>query len=193
MDVIDIIAAKDMAERGTETMLNMVINELMDGGTVRGSYLPQGGVGYDGTEAVSFSSGEQATLEGVYTFVKVSGEPLDLSSVTKIVHYENESEVESDLSSAHVGYGSYTGIEGLTIDNIPYIVSVSGENEWGLGVGLWFLDCEGLRVERVEYTAVHTIDPKYIPALDALVLNGADGKQYKVTVDELGALAVTAI
>lgn len=39
----------------------------------------------------------------------------------------------------------------------------------------------------------HKIDQKYIPALDSITLNGADGKQYKVTVDASGSLAVTAI
>ena len=42
-------------------------------------------------------------------------------------------------------------------------------------------------------SAVHKIDPKYIPALDSITLNGADDKQYKLTVDANGALAVTAI
>lgn len=40
---------------------------------------------------------------------------------------------------------------------------------------------------------IHPIDKKYIPALDSLTLNGADGKQYSVTVDANGALAVTAV
>ena len=37
-----------------------------------------------------------------------------------------------------------------------------------------------------------TIDQKYIPPLDSLTLNGADGKQYKLSVDESGQL-VTAV
>ena len=39
---------------------------------------------------------------------------------------------------------------------------------------------------------IHAIDQKYIPAMDSLTLNGAGGKQYKVTVEN-GALAVTEV
>lgn len=45
----------------------------------------------------------------------------------------------------------------------------------------------------VKTEIIHTIDPKFIPAMDSLTLNGADGKQYKVTVDANGALVATAI
>lgn len=47
-----------------------------------------------------------------------------------------------------------------------------------------------------EYDEVYVIDPKYIaelPPLHSITLNGADGKQYKVAVDETGALTATAI
>ncbi len=40
---------------------------------------------------------------------------------------------------------------------------------------------------------IHPIDPKFIPVMDSLVLNGADGKQYKIAVDASGALTATAI
>jgi prepilin-type processing-associated H-X9-DG protein len=45
----------------------------------------------------------------------------------------------------------------------------------------------------IEAPIVKTIDAKYIPVMDSLTLNGADGKQYKVSVDESGALVVTEI
>ena len=38
---------------------------------------------------------------------------------------------------------------------------------------------------------VHQIDKKHIPPLDSLTLNGADGKQYAITVNESGALVAT--
>ena len=40
---------------------------------------------------------------------------------------------------------------------------------------------------------IHPIDPKLIPVMDSLTLSGADGKQYKLTVDANGALTHTAI
>lgn len=41
--------------------------------------------------------------------------------------------------------------------------------------------------------ALKYLDQKFMPPLDSLILNGADGKQYKVTVDESGALTATVI
>lgn len=48
---------------------------------------------------------------------------------------------------------------------------------------------------KLEFTwgTVKTIDPMFIPAMDYLTLNGADGKQYKVTVNESGVLTATAM
>ena len=37
------------------------------------------------------------------------------------------------------------------------------------------------------------IDPKYLPSVDSITMNGADGNQYKLTVNESGELAVTAV
>ena len=44
-----------------------------------------------------------------------------------------------------------------------------------------------------EVKAIIPIDPKYIPTMDNLTINGVDGKQYKLTVDENGALVTTAV
>lgn len=44
-----------------------------------------------------------------------------------------------------------------------------------------------------ETEIIHPIDPRCIPAMDSITLNGADGKQYKVAVDANGALTATAI
>lgn len=40
---------------------------------------------------------------------------------------------------------------------------------------------------------IHHINQKFIPPLDSLTLNGADGKQYRLTIDENGALVIAAI
>lgn len=44
-----------------------------------------------------------------------------------------------------------------------------------------------------ESEVVHKIDPKFIPAMDSIILNGADGKRYAVTINESGVLVATAI
>lgn len=44
-----------------------------------------------------------------------------------------------------------------------------------------------------ETETIHPIDPKYLPPVDSITMNGADGKQYKVSVDASGILTTTAI
>ena len=57
----------------------------------------------------------------------------------------------------------------------------------------YFVHRGGYYTKTVECETVHQIDAKFIPALDSLTMNGADGKQYKLAVDENGALVHTAI
>lgn len=47
---------------------------------------------------------------------------------------------------------------------------------------------------KLEFTwgTVKTIDPKFIPPMDSIILNGADGKQYKLTVSG-GALNIAEV
>ena len=45
---------------------------------------------------------------------------------------------------------------------------------------------------RVQSETICPIDQKYIPALDSLTLNGADGKQYRLSVNESGELVTEA-
>ena len=44
-----------------------------------------------------------------------------------------------------------------------------------------------------EVETIHPIDQKYIPPMDSITLNGADGNQYKVSVNASGALVAEAI
>ena len=44
----------------------------------------------------------------------------------------------------------------------------------------------------VSFETIHPIDPKYIPPVDSLTMNGADGKQYKLTVNN-GAISVSEV
>ena len=44
----------------------------------------------------------------------------------------------------------------------------------------------------LEYKTTSTIDQKFIPPMDSIILNGADGKQYKLSVNESGELVTEA-
>lgn len=59
----------------------------------------------------------------------------------------------------------------------------------------WFSNTTGLVTVRINYEhdIINPIDPKFIPAFDSITLNGADGKQYKLSVDESGTLVHTAV
>lgn len=69
---------------------------------------------------------------------------------------------------------------------IKFIISTGSGVVYSIDKGVHTVEIQNL------VDIAHPIDQKYIPALDLITLNGADGKQYRLTVDENGALAVTA-
>ena len=67
------------------------------------------------------------------------------------------------------------------------------------GTYLYFLPItadftSALYVRTIEFSeTIHPIDQKFIPALDSLTLNGPDGRQYKVYVNESGELVTEEV
>lgn len=65
---------------------------------------------------------------------------------------------------------------------------------------LAMLDMEGNPTGSASHTfglsvlteTIHTIDPKFIPPMDSLTINGTDGKRYKLTVNN-GSISVAEV
>lgn len=63
--------------------------------------------------------------------------------------------------------------------------------QYGFGTGVYCTDA--LWVSRLEFAkTIHPIDPKFLPPVDSITMNGADGKQYKLTVSG-GALNIAEV
>lgn len=144
-----------------------------------------------------------------YPYYKVSNEAVDFNTVTSWTasHMINGNILEETLSKDElmlVSENTETGaVFFLCKTNSEIIIAISSSvdipDETGnlLAGGTYLLcgEAEKELVDSAQLTVetIHPIDPKYLPALDSITLNGADGKQYKLAVDESGALAATAI
>lgn len=79
-----------------------------------------------------------------------------------------------------------------TLEGSPVILSISGNAD---GDGISYKEGVYMRSEGyIEYNAqtIHPIPAEYIPPLDRLILNGADGNQYALTITD-GAISVAPV
>lgn len=87
----------------------------------------------------------------------------------------------------HIGNASLYGNNADTGEPFDFRMQENGRCQ------VFVRDSETHTISIVTPETVHPIAPKYIPPLDSLTLNGADGKQYKLSVDESGQLVTAAI
>ena len=133
-------------------------------------------------------------------YAKVSDEPIDLSTVIDISITENE-------TTTTLPHNSFL-YEGNEYSHMLYFNSGSGViNENSLMLFSAFVDDEGDGVQKgtyalsldaqngiskIRYEAIHPIPQECIPPLDRLILNGADGNQYALTITD-GAISVAPV
>lgn len=164
-----------------------------------------GGAGYvEPAKILTYDGNKNGKVVIAEQFVKVSAKPENLNSVTHINAFivgtekEYEKNALSIVTNGDMHYLTPIG------DNFPIVISVSAETVLGEGengidvilpVGTYIYDIgNGSYATEVKFAeTIHPIDPKFIPAFDSITLNGADGKQYKLSVDESGTLVHTAI
>lgn len=137
-------------------------------------------------------TGRARLVTGVYRtrdVYKISDTPADLNNLTEI-KYSN---------------GETLAWEVRTIGGQQHAVVT---DEWGDALynecGSWVVSADdGLYVCRDDSNwvscirfgddVIHTIDKRLIPPLDSITLNGADGNQYKLTIDTNGQLQTSKI
>lgn len=152
-------------------------------------------------------------------YVRISDVPMDFKTVTKITSqfhpvlaaaFGIPEKQELTAESLTVKDESYDGNEYqlLGTDDGYFAISITS-NPVDIPLGLYVMcgtfgeqgiELDGIDpnetamwVSSVEFPeTIHPIDPKFIPPMDSLTLNGADGKRYKLSVDENGQL-VTAV
>lgn len=138
---------------------------------------------------------EETKKYGNITYAKIADTAPNLHNVTKAVY--------TAPNGSTIEYSS----EKLTVDDVESQGKIIGQrikaSLGGQTAAVIILDNTGLWVyaqpgygycSLIEFAeTVHPIDQKFIPPVDSLTINGTDGKQYKLTVDENGALAVTVV
>ena len=135
-------------------------------------------------------------------FVKIYDEPIDNNKVTEVEVSFTGAEVgvvthnifqKESMEWSEEGIGKILTISlGDYVDySVPGILMIITEDVEGWCTkGVYALLIGAFWVSKIITETIHPIDPKYIPAMDSITLNGADGKQYEVTVDANGALSV---
>jgi len=162
-------------------------------------YLPEGGVGYDSANYIVRETDIKgnSTAYEVYGYYQAQcdtgwfGPVIDMTVGKKYtvefdaVSYEIE--VRSVGSYYCLGNASLYN-KGNTNSGEPFCFVLTGSS-----YKFVVADDDNHTVTIQGEPTIHKIDSKYIPALDSITLNGADGKQYSITVDASGALVVTVI
>lgn len=134
---------------------------------------------------------------GTRYFVKLLDSPIDLHSVTRVLlvtasgytdmielNQEN-SRVEDDGEGTGFLYVYYQGIElpVLAVSELFGTIVFYFDSIYG-SITCW--------ASSVEIQTIHPIPAEYIPPLDRLILNGADGNQYALTITD-GAISVAPV
>ena len=195
-------------------ILSMILARSQGGGSSSsGGYTEEKKYTFDGN-----AEGKE-TINIGYNLVKVSNECIDLSKVTEVyyaVPYGNENlfgihiiynesepfalcwqeRFDTDVASGVVG-GSNPALP----DGTPVVMVVPEDMEEDgtiLAKGTYvFCDITDFGykayISSIVTETIHPIDPKYIPAMDSITLNGEEGKKYKVFVNENGQLVTEEV
>ena len=122
-------------------------------------------------------------------YAKIASTAPNLHNVTKAVYTAPDGstvEILAENMNVEDIYGGQRIIVSLMGQNISFIILDD--------VGLWGYAQPGYGYcSLIEFAeTIHPIDPKYLPPVDSLTMNGADGKQYKLTVNN-GAISVSEV
>lgn len=102
------------------------------------------------------------------------------------VEYRNSYDIS--IGSSRIGNMSLIGDGDDTGE--PFAIL----NDYSQNVMLVIAAEPGLHKYRIQrnFKVIIPIDQKFIPPMDSIILNGADGKQYKLSVNESGELVTEA-
>lgn len=173
MDILDQILAADMAKQYSDS---------------KGGYTKPGKVyTYDGGEVGEF--GDFFNMK----YVLLSKDVPDLHSIAKAVCIAGTAQ-QVEYAKGDFTFKENYGAEGINAVLVsfggviaPVVLSVEGQGLYGFATpGVGYLSY----VEFAE--TIVPIDPKYLPPVDSITMNGADGKQYKLTVSG-GALNIAEV
>ena len=164
------------------------------------------------------TTGKSVIELGAQLLVQIAPEVLDLTTASRVVARKKSTTGDVAIIDAEGGkvryeYMEHLGIGSLSVFNgdnsgaslvfsCALVATKDVEDFGGTGInipkGTYLVSIASedgdVYTNIIEFSEnIHHINQRLIPALDSLTLNGADGKQYKLTVDKNGALVHTAI
>lgn len=140
---------------------------------------------------------------GMVYQVKVTDEVIDPDTVTKVIYTMATGDTitlsrdNGELKTFNKGE-VYSGVLGSLFGAEGMVVAIQNPPENSLiptGTFLLGYDNYGEMTGYVSYVELETVNPipqEYVPPLDRLILNGADGNQYALTITD-GALSVAPV
>lgn len=128
--------------------------------------------------------------------VRVSENPIALTSETfkKMTISVSDEDIEEIQDVTLVEDGPLLNILSNTGLVLGMILSQDvAEGDGVILAGVYFiLYGDGAYIRSLSYEEIHPIPAEYIPPLDRLILNGADGNQYALTITD-GAISVAPV
>lgn len=159
---------------------------------------------YTDSQRLAYSSKPVYTFNGdttgkvqVEEYIKISDDTPDLTQITKVVAFGQDGfhgEITGDDLTITNQSSNGWDEQDARIGEQIFIIVISNSSYELVPNGLYVLSLDSGYISKIEFSeTIHPIPAEYIPPLDHLILNGLDGKQYKLTVDESGALTTTEV
>lgn len=162
-----------------------------------------GSITFDGdvSDKLNIPASELGFEVSNVSYVRFSEKSFPAKNIKQVgVRYANStSTLLEEFDITDMGEASFVFVKGDNIAPLLFIVDADTDMHGIFARVAWKGDAMDSIGAYVNYISghitenVHPIDPKYIPAMDSITMNGADGKQYKVAVDASGVLTATAI
>lgn len=129
------------------------------------------------------------------SLVKVSDTAYDLTKVKTVTQRLNNGTYVTLAADAFTFEGAEGAAYLLYGNDVGVVSSQKGsilDEDSGI-VGTFVLAVGSTWISKVEFAkTIHPIDQKFLPPVDSITMNGADGKQYKLTVSG-GALNIAEV
>lgn len=128
---------------------------------------------------------------------KISDNLIDAekAKLVKLRLFHDKSGMELDIEDIYeskellpLAYGFKAG----GLEENKTLLSIFYQDMAGVSKGVYLGYGDGWYVSYAEFETIHPIDQKFIPPVDSIILNGADGKQYRLSVNESGELVTEA-
>lgn len=127
--------------------------------------------------------------DAIYFFNKASDTPIEITQENLVSLSSTTGTATAEQVVVHRFQPGITFVSPPEDLESAFVISVDyGATLEDLTTGVWFLQ----DIHSITTKEIHPIPQEYIPPLDRLILNGADGNQYALTITD-GAISVAPV